>query len=129
MDFTGYESVFPSFRPLAGNGLGKAMLCWPQSKLSEWKVSVPLRGMGWESFLVGITSPDRIEFPSPCGEWVGKEQFPELQNLLTETEFPSPCGEWVGKGEGVSSGEPGWCYWFPSPCGEWVGKEEMASTG
>ncbi len=65
--------VSSGFRPLAGNGLGKNNA--PQSV---------------------IGNPE--QFPSPCGEWVRKEnlQFVTEQGFVV-SEFPSPCGEWVRK--------------------------------
>ena len=37
------------------------------------------------------------EFPSPCGEWVGKAVDLPDQQVIQPGKFPSPCGEWVGK--------------------------------
>ena len=61
-----------SFRPLAGNGLGKNGNTVRSTRISFGEVSVPLRGMGWERIKRPHDPLKKSRFPSPCGEWVGK---------------------------------------------------------
>ena len=116
-------------------------------------VSVPLRGMGWESTGAEIVMRRAMNSFRPlAGNGLGKSAR-KAKNVVTSLGFPSPCGEWVGKectrnsqyeriggvsvplrGMGWESRAHGILFAgekkpkFPSPCGEWVGKDQTQQS-
>ncbi len=157
------------FRPLAGNGLGNlntdggdlATVAEFPSPCGEWvgkdwaalrlyvepdHVSVPLRGMGWESLALAYPLSVSVGVSVPLRGMGWESILSQLLQRKCVLPFPSPCGEWVGKDGSNSSNKRkhlvsvplrgmGWESYmrmephtlpfygkFPSPCGEWVGK-------
>gem|GEM_PF-3504470 len=69
----------------------------PAPECGRLRVSVPLRGMGNETYTGFLDAVLGAKFPSPCGEWVMKLDSMNTQLIQILKEFLSPCGEWVMK--------------------------------
>ncbi len=89
------------------------------------KVSIPLRGIGYEKpawAKYAIATVTEL-FPSPCGELVMKNLDAGFEDYVLVGGFPSPCGELVMKNVNYIPGEVQMtAVEFPSPCGELVMK-------
>ena len=68
--------------------------------LQARRVSVPLRGIGYETVYAKYCKErsEITKFPSPCGELVMKRQIGLVGlGFVLSLVFPSPCGELVMK--------------------------------
>ena len=107
--------------PLRGKGRNQPQL--GSSIEPSSAVSVPLRGKGRDQPAgVGYISVTLyVEFPSPCGEKVGINEYLNSMAIGPDVKFPSPCGEKVGINGYSTSRLLESLLLFPSPCGEKVG--------
>ena len=112
------------FRPLAGNWLGKNVVTRDVVTDAQYLSFRPLAGNWLGKFLEGTAN--RVgtfpEFPSPCGELVGKDVRLAIYGTLILFLFPSPCGELVGKVVPLALEQTSESVGFRPLAGNWLGK-------